>query len=111
MDGETPAGTANGANLSFTLSQVPSPTLSLYLYRNGIALRQGELAVAEKAFLKAQVLGMALEKVLPYLAELAFRQRNFTMITHYLRAIDPIYFRTSPRLSGIAAHWLPEEST
>lgn len=83
---------------------------SLYL-QGRIALRQGELAVAEKAFLKAQVLGMALEKVLPYLAELAFRQRNFTMITHYLRAIDPIYFRTSPRLSGIAAHWLPEEST
>lgn len=82
---------------------------SLYL-QGRIALRQNELELAEKAFLKAQVLGMALEKVLPYLAELAFRQRRFTMITNYLRAIDPIYFRTQPRLSGIAAHWLPEES-
>jgi hypothetical protein len=60
--------------------------------------------------MKAQVLGMALEKVLPYLAELAFRQHRFTMVTHFLRALDPLYFRTQPQLSGIAAHWLPEES-
>ena len=34
-------GTANGVNLVFALGQTPTPTLSLSLYRNGIALRQG----------------------------------------------------------------------
>jgi plasmid stabilization system protein ParE len=75
-----------------------------------IALHQGDIDGAEKAFLRAQVLGMALEKVLPYLAELAFRQQRYTMVSHYLRAIDPVYCRTQPQLSGIAAHWLPEEA-
>ncbi len=41
VDNEFPAGNANGSNLTFTLSQSPSPTLSLSLYRNGISLRQG----------------------------------------------------------------------
>lgn len=41
VDGETPSGTLNGSNLAFTLSQSPSPALSLSLYRNGIELRQG----------------------------------------------------------------------
>jgi hypothetical protein len=41
VDGETPSGTLNGSNVSFTLSQAPSPALSLSLYRNGITLRQG----------------------------------------------------------------------
>jgi hypothetical protein len=41
VDAETPGGALNGANLAFTLSQAPSPALSLSLYRNGIELRQG----------------------------------------------------------------------
>lgn len=40
-DGESPAGTANGVNTTFTLSFAPNPALSLRLYRNGILLRQG----------------------------------------------------------------------
>jgi hypothetical protein len=87
----------------------PSDRESLFLL-GAIALRQDELPVAEKAFLGAQVLGMSVEKVLPYLAELAFRQRKFSMVTHYLRAIDPVYFHAQPLLGDIAAHWLPEEA-
>jgi hypothetical protein len=41
VDGETPSGIANGANLTFSLNQAPSPAISLSLYRNGIMLRQG----------------------------------------------------------------------
>ena len=40
VDGDTPAGTENGTNLTFVLSQTPSPSVSLSLYRNGLALRQ-----------------------------------------------------------------------
>jgi hypothetical protein len=41
-DGEVPAGTANGANVSFTLSVPPSPSSSLYLYRNGVLQKAGQ---------------------------------------------------------------------
>jgi len=92
------------------LALTPSDRESLFLL-GIIALRQDELSVSEAAFLKAQVTGMSIETILPYLAELAFRQQRFSMVTHYLRAIDPICFRAQPRLSGIAAHWLTEEGT
>ncbi len=41
-DGEVPTGTSNGANVSFTLSAVPSPVSSLYLYRNGVLQKAGQ---------------------------------------------------------------------
>jgi hypothetical protein len=40
-DAELPAGTLNGSNASFTLSAVPAPTSSLYLYRNGVLQKAG----------------------------------------------------------------------
>jgi hypothetical protein len=41
VDGETPSGTVNGVNTTFTLSGAPTPSASLNLYRNGILMRQG----------------------------------------------------------------------
>jgi hypothetical protein len=41
VDGETPAGTLDGVNVTFTLAQMPSPYASLKLYRNGIRLKLG----------------------------------------------------------------------
>jgi hypothetical protein len=41
-DAEVPAGLVNGANVSFTLSAVPTPTSSLYLYRNGVLQKAGQ---------------------------------------------------------------------
>lgn len=41
VDGETPAGAANGSNAAFTLSQVPNPPASLLLYRNGMLQKRG----------------------------------------------------------------------
>ncbi|HYL39041.1 MAG TPA: hypothetical protein VEV17_24200 [Bryobacteraceae bacterium] len=38
VDMESPAGSIDGVNASFTLSQVPNPSGSLALYRNGIRL-------------------------------------------------------------------------
>jgi hypothetical protein len=40
-DNESPAGTPNGTNTTFTLSFAPTPGLSLRLYKNGVLLRQG----------------------------------------------------------------------
>jgi hypothetical protein len=41
VDAETPAGTINGTNAQFTLTQAPLPASSLALYRNGLMMRQG----------------------------------------------------------------------
>lgn len=41
IDPATPAGTINGVNATFTLSQSPSPTTSLAVYRNGLRLAAG----------------------------------------------------------------------
>jgi hypothetical protein len=41
VDGEVPSGTINGANASFLLSNVPNPSTSLALFRNGLLLTQG----------------------------------------------------------------------
>lgn len=95
-------------HIDAALHVVPDDRESLFLL-GIIALRQDDLSTAEKAFLRAQVLGMALEKVLPYLAELAFRQQRFSMVAHYLRAIDPLYFHTQPLLGSVAAQWLEEK--
>jgi hypothetical protein len=40
-DAEVPAGLVNGANVSYTVSTVPVPTSSLYLYRNGVLQKPG----------------------------------------------------------------------
>jgi hypothetical protein len=41
VDGDLPSGSINGFNTVFTLSQTPSPSTSLSLYRNGMMQRQG----------------------------------------------------------------------
>jgi hypothetical protein len=40
-DGETPGGTVNGSNATFTLAFAPSPAAALDLYRNGLMMKQG----------------------------------------------------------------------
>jgi hypothetical protein len=41
VDQQTPTGTVNGSNLTFTLSAAPSPTTSLAVYRNGLRMSPG----------------------------------------------------------------------
>jgi hypothetical protein len=41
VDQQTPTGAVNGVNTTFTLSQTPSPSTSLYAYRNGLLLSLG----------------------------------------------------------------------
>jgi hypothetical protein len=40
MDGDIPSGIVDGANNSFTLSDVPNPSTSLQMYRNGLLMDQ-----------------------------------------------------------------------
>jgi len=41
VDGETPAGTIDGINTTFTLAAIPNPASSLQLFRNGLLQRPG----------------------------------------------------------------------
>jgi hypothetical protein len=41
VDSETPSGTMDGSNLSFTLNATPSPATSIKLYKNGVFLTKG----------------------------------------------------------------------
>jgi hypothetical protein len=41
VDGEVPSGTMNGSNAAFVLANVPNPSASLALFRNGLLLTQG----------------------------------------------------------------------
>jgi hypothetical protein len=41
VDAQTPAGTINGANLTFSLPNTPAPAASLTFFRNGLELSQG----------------------------------------------------------------------
>ena len=40
-DGETPGGTINGTNVTFTLASAPNPAASLRLFRNGLLVAPG----------------------------------------------------------------------
>lgn len=41
VDDETPSGSTDGTNTSFTLTSTPTPLTSLRLYRNGLLMRHG----------------------------------------------------------------------
>jgi hypothetical protein len=41
VDAEVPGGVIDGSNAAFTLSQAPSPAVSLLLYRNGLLMKAG----------------------------------------------------------------------
>lgn len=41
VDAETPGGSVNGSNFTFTLANSPNPSSSLRLYRNGLTMKPG----------------------------------------------------------------------
>jgi hypothetical protein len=41
VDSEVPTGSLNGVNAAFTLSQTPSPSSSVLIFRNGVLQKQG----------------------------------------------------------------------
>lgn len=58
IDNETPQGTINGSNASFTLANVPNPSTSLALFRNGLLQSQGvdyTLSANAVTFLSASI--------------------------------------------------------
>ncbi len=69
-----------------------------------IALMRNDPAGAREAFLQTLKMGMPREKVLPYLAEAAFNQRDFAEVKKLLASVDEA-FKLYPPLSHVAKYW------
>lgn len=69
-----------------------------------VSVLQGDIRRAEVAFRKAKALGMPADKVLPYLAEVAFMRQDFAAVRQILNRLDPAV-RSYPPLSHVAEYW------
>lgn len=69
-----------------------------------VSLLQGNTSLASRALERAYELGMPRETVVPYLAEVAFKQRNFAQVRELLQSIDSA-FRQYPPLRQVAEYW------
>lgn len=69
-----------------------------------IALLQGKERMAAVAFERSMVLGMPVEKAMPYRAEAAFQARDFKTVSQSIDQVDDS-FKSYPPLSHIAEYW------
>lgn len=69
-----------------------------------IYLKQGETEFATKSFERAIELGISPDKALPYIAEAAFKSRNYKKVRETLAAVSPS-FRTYPPMSNVIEYW------
>lgn len=70
-----------------------------------IALRQGRTELAEKAFAQSTQLGMPSSVTLPWRAETAFVDRDFSQVRQYLGDLGDA-FKRYPPLRQVTEHWL-----
>lgn len=75
----------------------------LWVLLGKIYFYKKEFAKAKEALEKAEKLRAPYEKILPYLAELSFKERDFAKIREYLSLSDT--FRYMPKLYDIAKFW------
>ena len=63
----------------------------------------GQLDDAEEAYVRAQQLGLPATRVLPYLAELSFAQRDFEKTRQLMQQLDE--WSALPRLRPVIDYW------
>ncbi|MCZ8094588.1 MAG: hypothetical protein O9331_13995 [Acidovorax sp.] len=72
--------------------------------RRGLLLHAlGQLDDAEEAYVQAQQLGLPATRVLPYLAELSFAQRDFEKTRQLMQQLDE--WSALPRLRPVIDYW------
>ena len=69
-----------------------------------VSLMQGDTERAGLAFKRCKVLGMPADKVLPYLAETAYAEKDFVSVSALLHKLGSVT-RTYPPLSHVVEHW------
>ncbi len=78
------------------------PSLMILLGR--IHLRQGDVARAEEFISKGLLNGAHRDRVIPYLAEIAYRRRDFKTLKSFFRT-DPL-LRYKPGIGPVAKFWM-----
>jgi tetratricopeptide (TPR) repeat protein len=86
---------------ALALGVAPSPGL-LFL-QGRILLAQGEIEPAQAAIEQALALGLSRISALPYLAEIAYRRRQFSVVQDCMRQLTQ--FNIAPRPRAIADLW------
>jgi len=69
-----------------------------------IYLKQDLPAKAARAFEQAQTHGMSKDKVIPFVAEAAFVERDFEKLRNLLSELDPA-FKSYPPFSNVVEYW------
>lgn len=81
-----------------------SNSIHLRLLRAKIMIRKGNQAQAKRDLLKAYKLGAAASQTFPYLAEIAFHERNFEEVRQWLGALGETSL--SPHMQRLRQCWV-----
>ncbi|MDQ3186145.1 MAG: protein PelE [Pseudomonadota bacterium] len=89
-------------------SAIPTvPDANSWLLYGRILLDSGDLEPARKAFAKAQAGGIDEQKILPWLAEIAFSERKFSEVKRYMTALRR-HGEKGRELAQVKAWWSNE---
>lgn len=86
---------------ALTYDAAPAPGM-LFL-KGRILLTQGKIEDASATIAQALELGLSPASALPYLAEIAFMQRNFDLVTQYMEQVSRLHI--APKTRAIADLW------
>lgn len=95
---------ANAENQALLAIELQNNSVNAHFLLGQINLKQGSTSKAATAFEQAQKLGMSKDKVIPYIAEAAFVERDFKKLRHLLSNLDPA-FRSYPPFSNVVEFW------
>jgi tetratricopeptide (TPR) repeat protein len=79
----------------------------IWYLRGRAELEMGNLQEAEYAFMQGFEKGLPRARVLPYLAEVTFRRRDFELVAVLLKGISAV--QLSPRLKPVVSYWTSRE--
>ncbi len=80
-----------------------APDSGLCFLRGRVLLAQGDMAQAQTAMEEAVALGQPLTSALPYLAEMAFRRRDFARVKQCMNQLAEL--NVAPRTRAVANFW------
>ncbi len=80
-----------------------TPDSGLMFLKGRVLLEQGEVAIAQDAMEQALALGQPLSSALPYLAEMAFKRRDFVCVQQYMNQLAEL--NVASRTRAIVDFW------
>ncbi len=95
---------ANAEDQALSAIELQGTSVNAHFLLGQIYLKQGVTGKAATAFEQAQKLGMSKDKVIPYIAEAVFIERDFKKLRHLLSNLDPA-FRAYPPFSNVVEFW------